>query len=84
MQMNQANTEKDQKSRVSLLFESKKEQEKRRKADMETRIRELEDLEQRMIDNLKKTYSYHQDEMQRLERLIIHAKQVQSPVSTAL
>jgi hypothetical protein len=84
MQSHQEATERDQKSRIASLFEGKKEQEKRRKADMETRIRELEVMEQRIIDNLKKTYSYHQDEVQRLERLMISARTAQSPASAAL
>ena len=84
MQSHQEATDRDQKSRATSLFEGKKEQEKKRKADMDTRIRELEIIEQRLIDNLKKTYSYHQDEVQRLERLMISARNSQSPASAAL
>ena len=74
--------ERDQKVRVSTIFQIKKEAEKRMKQDMENRIRELEALEQRIIDNLKKTYTYHQDEVHRLETLVTRSRDhTRSPTS---
>lgn len=66
--------ERDQKRRVACMFQGKKDTEKRMKEDMEHRIRELEVLEQQIIDNLKKTYSFHQDEVLRLEKIVTRSR----------
>ena len=41
---------------------------------MEAKIKELEALEQRIVDNLKRTFASHEEEMTRLEGLIKRPK----------
>lgn len=64
-------------SRVKSEFQSKKETEQLAKADMEAKIRDLEALEQQIVDNLKRTFATHQEEIVRLEGLIVRQKSPQ-------
>lgn len=67
----------ENRSRVKSEFQSKKESEQLAKSEMEVRIKELEALEQRIVDNLKRTFATHQEEIARLEGLIVTQKSPQ-------
>ena len=63
-------SDREQRSHVSFLFNNKKETEVKLKMDMQQRIKELEAIELRIIANLKKTYSSHQGEVERFEKIV--------------
>jgi wobble nucleotide-excising tRNase len=64
----------ENRSRVKSEFQSKKGMELLAKAEMEAKIKELEALEQRIVDNLKRTFATHEEEIARLEGLIVRQK----------
>ena len=57
--------------RVKTQFLTKKEAEVEKKAEMERKIRALEEAEQEIVGSLKKTFVSHEVEIRKLEGLIV-------------
>ena len=57
-------------TRVQSEFHEKMHSEKRQRLEMEQRIKELEELELQLTENLKRTCSFHSQEVQRLDQLV--------------
>jgi len=57
-------------TRVQSEFQDKLHSERRQRMQMEQRIKELEEVEMQLTQNLKRTCSFHSQEVQRLDELV--------------
>lgn len=57
-------------TRVQSEFQDKLHSERRQRMQMEQRIKELEEVEMQLTENLKRTCSFHSQEVQRLDQLV--------------